>query len=137
MEYKLAFKSDDPSVSKDRWIASLSSGETVFDNSFRGSESGWRRLMAYASHHKLKITRLRLQAYGQFIQLPPSDEVQGYWYMNSMSGGIGNAAFDQQSKGVGYIRDNKVHITWVSSTGVVSNEIRDCKNNMLGALLND
>jgi hypothetical protein len=58
-------------VNKDRWIVSLSNGETIFEDSLKDTLSAWRRLGIYVKENKLAITNLRLQIGGRQVELPP------------------------------------------------------------------
>jgi len=53
-----------------RWIASLSNGETVFEDHKPGERSAWDRLGAYVRANCLAITRLRLQVDNLEVPLP-------------------------------------------------------------------
>lgn len=53
-----------------RWIASLSNGETIFEDKKPGERSAWERLAEYIRINNLAITRLRLQIDNLEVPLP-------------------------------------------------------------------
>lgn len=57
-------------VPKDKWIASLSNGETIFDDHREGLPPAWERLGQYVRSNGLSITNLRLQIGGLEVDLP-------------------------------------------------------------------
>ncbi len=131
----LAFKATDPYVCDHRWIASLSNGETVFMNAIPGQPSAWYRLRQYVLANKLAISQLRLQAYGHLVQCEPNQ--QGYWFMQRMSRYIliNDSPPEVKEMGIGFLRENKIHITWVREDGIINMEIRDFKPDDLGIIL--
>jgi len=140
----LATKTSDPYVPGHRWIASLSNGQTIFQDNTPGIESAWNRLRNYVQANRLQITNLRLQAYGQHVQLLPfkaddgSPQVAGYWFSNRMARIFGLSGFESETKeiGIGYLKDGKIHITWVREDGIISVEERLYKPNELGIIVN-
>lgn len=97
-KYKLA-KKVDPTVPKERWVASLSNGETVYENNLDGERPAWVRLGDYCRDKGLYITGLRLQIAGTEIKLPSGQE--GYLqkkvaWSNMSNGGI--------RKAIGYVQ---------------------------------
>lgn len=73
MDYALA-RSVDSSVPKERWVASLSNGETIFENHVKGRGPAWQRLADYCVANGLSVTNLRLQIAGVEIKLPANQE---------------------------------------------------------------
>lgn len=61
-------------VHKDRWIASLSNGETIFEDKMKGVLSTWKRLGIYVKENKLAVTNMRLQIGGRHVELPSHRE---------------------------------------------------------------
>src|SRR5688572_11727604 len=128
----LATKASDPYVPENKWIASLSNGETIFQDNTPGIESSWSRLKTYVQTNKLQLTNLRLQAYGRHIQLIPfkaadgSPQLDGYWFSNKISRLFGFSGFDAESKeiGIGYVISGRIMITWVREDGIVTAEQR-------------
>lgn len=84
-------------VPKDRWIASLSNGETIFEDDTKGQLPAWVRLASYVKENKLAITNLRLQVSGQEISLPSKQE--GYIQKKRMQS---TGGFSILSKCIGY-----------------------------------
>lgn len=134
--------SEDPKAS--RWIASLSDGTTVFEDVIPGETSAWRRLSDYVKVHNLKITNLRLEAYGLQIVLLPyrgedkTPQINGYWH----SKGIGvllcdEGIFEGQARGIGYLKGLEVIITWVSESGNIKQEIRPYVKGDPAIIIND
>jgi hypothetical protein len=84
-------KKVDEHVPPNRWIASLSNGETIFEDCKPGQENAWTRLAAYIFMKDLSITQLRVQFQnGSEVKLPSN--AQGYiqkkkiWSTGSFSG---------------------------------------------------
>jgi hypothetical protein len=147
----LAFSSKHPFVpnpSKDsnasRWIASLSDGTTVFEDVTPGERSAWIRLSEYIQTHKLKITNLRLEAYGhRVILMPYKDElgnpqINGYWH-SKRAGALLNAGPIGQIhwSGIGLVKGREIHVTWVDQHGNVSYEIKPYVDGNLACIVND
>lgn len=61
-------------VPQNRWIASLSNGETIFEDNLPSLQSSWNRLAAYIKANKLAITALRVQIGGGEVTLPTNQE---------------------------------------------------------------
>jgi len=153
----LAFTSKSPyvpSVEQGRWIASLSDGQTIFEDKTPGERSAWVRLREHLEVHKLKITSLRLEAYGRrAITIPYRNEdgekqVNGFW-QSSRIGAFLNSNMPQLAwRGIGYIRHRRIYITWIAADGSISQEERDLfqeevdngkkvRHYDMGAILND
>ena len=66
-------KKNDKYVPKNRWIASLSNGETIFDDT-RKLKSAWERLSDYVKTNNLDITQLRAEIGGLTVKLPKGQE---------------------------------------------------------------
>jgi hypothetical protein len=133
----VATNTTDFNVPENKWIASLSDGTTVFDDiGPPGTISAWRRLKAHVSNHKLKLTGLRLQAFGQTISLPPGSE--GYWHSKRVSAIVGSGSHDFTSYdfAVGYVAEGYIHITWVCQDGHIRAEVRELKEEDVGHISN-
>jgi hypothetical protein len=148
--HPLAFSTKHPYVpnTKDyrqsRWIASLSDGSTVFEDRTPNIKSAWRRLREYVEYQGLKVTGLRLEAYGRQINLVPyrdgagNPQLNGYWHskrMNALltSGGV----IEGQEVGIGFLKAGELVITWVSEDGSVRQEVRDYSPNDEAVIVND
>lgn len=71
--YQLS-KSADEFVPENRWIASLSNGETIFEDS-RPIEPSWVRLASYLKDNDLSITGFRVQfKNGLEVKMPSGQE---------------------------------------------------------------
>ena len=140
----LSFNSKGSYVSKtERWIASLSNGSTVFEDKTPELPSAWSRLKDYISRNKLTITNLRLEAYGKQITLVPfRDEnglpqINGYW-QSSKIGSILPIGVETLWRGIGYLKENIINITWIRQDGVISQEVRVFDSNQeLGVIINE
>lgn len=133
----IATNTKDFNVPKDRWIATLSDGTTIFDDiGPPGTVSAWRRLKAYLANASLFITSLRLQAFGQDLLLPASAE--GYWY-SKRANILVNFMGSNSSGGdiaIGYVAEGHIHISWACQDGTVRHEIRELKENDAGYIPN-
>lgn len=93
-------RSADEFVPKDRWVASLSNGETIYEDNRKDISPSWERLASYCEVNTLSITNLRLQIASTEVKLPSGQ--QGYlqkkiaWLVGS-EGGI--------TKCIGYVQD--------------------------------
>jgi hypothetical protein len=149
----LAFSSKDPfvpTVDQGRWIASLSNGSTVFEDKTPGIKSAWLRLRDYVNLHGLKVTNLRLEAFGRRVNLVPyrgeSGEAQlnGYFQASRMSKFLNTTIPPTLWRGVGWVKGLDIHICWVDHKGEVSMEVRplykkkgDMMSIDLGVIIND
>lgn len=125
----LAFSSKHPHVQQNRWIASLSDGSTVFEDKTPGLKSAWIRLSDYLRSNNLAITNLRLECYGQRITLIPAREgIDGYWQSSKICSMLNGPVVEFYWRGVGYIKDGMIHITWVGQDGSITQETRAAEN---------
>jgi len=147
----LAFSSKHPFVpnpNKDplatRWIASLSDGTTVFEDVTPGYKSAWLRLKEYVEIHNLRLTNLRLEAYGHRVVLIPykddfgSPQINGYWH-SKKAGALFNAGEIGQVSwsGIGIVKGREIHVTWIDHIGNVSYEIKQYEEGNLACIIND
>ena len=147
----LAFNSKSPFVpnpakdpSQSRWIASLSDGTTVFEDVIPGEESAWFRLKKYVELHKLKVTNLRLEAYGRRVVLVPYyaeeniPQLNGYFYSKRWNALLGsNQDVQWQDIGIGFVKAKLILITWINPSGDIKQEVRDYVENNLALIIND
>ena len=62
-------------VPKSRWIASLSNGETIYEDNRDGEDPAWVRLAKYVEQEDISITTLRVQfESGRLINLPAGQD---------------------------------------------------------------
>lgn len=61
-------------VPRVRWIASLSNGETIFEDIMPNEEAAWKRLGDYVRENKLAITKVRVQINELNVDLPAKQE---------------------------------------------------------------
>lgn len=109
--YNLA-RSVNSKVPKERWVASLSNGETIHENHVEGFPSAWERLKAYCEDNNLSITNLRLLIANTEVKLPSGQE--GYLqkkiaWTNMVLGGV--------RKCIGYVQNGLSLIYEISSDG--------------------
>ncbi len=69
----LLSKKVDKWVKPNKWVVSLSNGETIFEDS-RPISSTWERLAEYTKKHNLSITQLRVQIAGLEMKRPKGTE---------------------------------------------------------------
>lgn len=147
----LAFNSKHPFVpdpkndpKATRWIASLSDGSTVFEDVTPHEVSAWLRLREYVTVHDLKVTNLRLEAYGRRVLLIPyrdaegNPQVNGYWHSKRLHALLtDNGVFEGKDCGVGYVKGREVVITWAHEDGTVQQEVRPYKDGDKATIIND
>lgn len=134
----LAFSSKHPYVPNPkantesaRWIASLSDGSTVFEDVTPGERSAWLRLRDYIEMHKLKVTNLRLEAYGRNVILVPyrdgsgNAQVNGYWHSKQLNALMhANGVTESECRGIGILKNQEIWLTWVHDDGTTRQEVR-------------
>ena len=64
-------------VPRERWVASLSNGETIHEDLLPNVEPAWKRLGDYCKENKLSVTCLRMLIAGTEIKLPSGKD--GYF----------------------------------------------------------
>lgn len=147
----LAFSSKHPFVpnpaknsNASRWLASLSNGQTVFEDVTPYIASAWRRLNEYVKVHNLKITNLRLEAYGHNVSLMPykdemgNAQINGYWHSKRFGGWLNAPGLTEvHSSGIGIVKGREIHVTWVNNDGSINYEIKAYQENDLGCIIND
>jgi hypothetical protein len=115
----------DEFVPNTRWIASLSNGETIFEDNRANLDSAWRRLSKYIKEKDLKITQLRFQHNGKTVTMP--SHADGYFHLNKVFEGPGNVG-GKFFRGIGVVNNNITTITWIDiKTGDQSVEQRGVK----------
>jgi hypothetical protein len=146
----LAFSSKSPWVpnprqdhNASRWIASLSDGSTVFEDVMPQSKSAWLRLRDYVELHTLKVTNLRLEAYGRVVNLIPyrdaegNPQLNGYWHSKKIGQFLNASNLDVEWRGIGYLKGREIFITWVDHLGNVSQEIRPYSKDNPALIINN
>jgi hypothetical protein len=90
------------------------------------------RLRDYVETHNLKVTNLRLEAYGRRVHLIPYKDAEGqaqlngYWQSKQInavlsSGGV----IESNARGVGILKGREIWITWVYQDGTTKQEVRE------------
>ena len=147
----LAFSSKHPHVpnpssnpSASRWIASLSDGTTVFEDLTPGVKSAWARLRDYIEVHKLKVTNLRLEAYGRNVMLVPykdaegNAQVNGYWHSKQINALLhASGVTETECRGIGILKGKEIWITWVQEQGTTRQEVRSYTPGDKAVVVND
>jgi hypothetical protein len=93
VDYRLARKVD-ANVPETRWVASLSNGETIYENNFKDEVPAWERLGRYCNDNDVSITNLRLQIAGHKEEVKLPSGQQGYiqkkvaWTVGGTIGGL-------------------------------------------------
>jgi hypothetical protein len=90
-DYRLS-KKVGPNVKKERWVASLSNGETIYEDEIKGEIPAWDRLASYCEDNDLSVTNLRLDICNTTVKLPSNQE--GYiqkkvaWTLGGVISGV-------------------------------------------------
>lgn len=135
-----------PHVPKERWVASLSNGETIHEDETPGLRPAWKRLAEYVEDNDLSITKLRLFIANTEVKLPTGQE--GYiqkkvaWTLGGVIGGT--------RKCIGYAQGGLCRICEVDTTAgsrttrgpdpgepytIYRKDIRDAKRKTKGEVL--
>ena len=93
-----------------RWIASLSNGETIFEDRISGLPPAWIRLAQYIKENKLSITNLRAQIGPDIITLPANQPA--YIQKKKIQS---TGAWTRESICIGYAKDGLALIHQVGS----------------------
>lgn len=102
-----------------RWIASLSNGDTIFEDHKPGEIAAWERLGRYVRENKLAITRLRLQLNQLEVTLPA--KAIGYVQKKKV---ISTGGWTQFQYCIGHIEPNGLAlIHYVSEDGSSTSDI--------------
>jgi len=126
-------------VPKNRWIASLSNGETIFEDRSPGLAPAWERLAQYVEENDLSITMLRAEVAGLVMKCPAGQpayiQKKKFWSTGAQSGGAicigyvdkrGGARIDELGS------DRSSHTVYCKDPGppwtIYSKEMRDAKN---------
>lgn len=111
----------DQFVPKNRWIASLSNGETIFEDIRKGVSPAWDRLGQYVRKNKLAITKVRVQFPPREVELPVNRP--GYVQKKKMRS---TGAWTIKNWCVGHVgEDGRVLIHYISPDGSSQTEIED------------
>lgn len=106
------------------WIASLSNGETVFEQPpVAGEKSSWQKLLDRLTAENLKMTGLQLQGNGLTLVCDYHKKVQGYCMAYEVLQ-IMFRNITKKMQGVGTIQNDLVFMTWIDDNGTVKQEIR-------------
>lgn len=93
-----------------RWVVSLSSGETIFEDRKQGLIPAWERLANYVAQNNLKITRMRLQLGNLEVSLP--SHAEGYVQKKKV---MSTGAWSKEQYCVGHIEGNLARINYVAA----------------------
>jgi hypothetical protein len=133
---------EDPKAT--RWIASLSDGSTIFEDVTPQERSSWLRLRDYVELHDLKITNLRLEAYGRNVILIPyrdgegNPQLNGYWHSKQISALMhAQGVSETECRGIGILKNDEIWITWVHENGTTRQEVREYRSGDRAVIVND
>lgn len=107
-------------VPKNRWIVSLSNGETIFEDCIRNIPPAWERLGKYIKSNGLAITKMRVQLGHLEVDLPPHKS--GYVQKKKMSS---TGAWTKKEFCVGHVESGRALIHYVASDGSSRSAIED------------
>ena len=114
MSEHLCKHASDEHVPEGRWIASLSNGETIYEDEHPHECSCWERLGSYCKTNSLIITQMRWQyKHMEHISKP---NAQGYCLVKKIRS-YGTQASNQYFCGIGYIHNEQAHIMFLSPAG--------------------
>lgn len=114
------------------WIASLSNGETVFQNDVEGEISSWQQLRTRCEEQNLYITMIRVQQGGTtLVGLPNADGyLQCYEHTRSVYTG---KYTDRQ--GIGSVVGEFVVLCWIDKSNNVHQDIQMLKTYLPHAVM--
>lgn len=119
------------------WIASLSNGQTVFEEPpVPGEKSSWQKLLDRLAAENLKITQLRLQHGGLVIVCDHHKKIQGYC-MAYEALKIMFRETEQRFQGIGSVMNDMVFMTWTDGNGHVRQDIRPLSEMRVHTTLKD
>jgi len=112
--HHLAF-SVDSTVPPCRWIASLSNGQTVFENFVPEVRLAWMRLKAHLRDHPdVRITRLRMQCGEKLWNVPAAD---AYFIIKQIHRGVISA--DLTGIGIFNKETSSATLFWFDASGTL------------------
>ena len=114
MSIHLCKSCSDEHVPLGHWIASLSNGETIYEDECPDECRCWVRLHDYCKENNLKITQMRWQ-YQHRTHVSKAN-ADGYVLSRKMRS-YGTVSSSQDFCGIGYINGDMVYITFVSVGG--------------------
>lgn len=106
----------DEHVPKNRWIASLSNGETIFEDNRKDVPPAWQRLGDYCRENELAITKLRVQLGPLEVEMPANarayiqkKKMIATWAWSKKQWGVGHV--DGEDALIHYIADDRSSVT--------------------------
>lgn len=106
------------------WIANLSDGTVAMESKpVPGERTSWQKLLQRCRDENLRIVGLRLFKYGLTMVALGNKQCDGYFQAYESTKTWFSAA-EGLKQGIGSVVGEKVYITWLSDTGIVSQEIR-------------
>lgn len=106
-------------IKKSGYVASLSNGETIFEQ-----ECSWNELVYRCETDNIKITQLRLQVFGVTMVTPK--DAQGYKIERKTI--LTKKLKEKLVVGIGVLVDNKVYLSWIDESRNILLEIADADN---------
>ena len=111
----------DEFVPDNRWIASLSNGETVFEDARKGESPTWERLGLYCKANRLAITKLRVKLGPLEVDLPAHQK--GYVQKKKM---MATGTWSKKQWVVGHVSpDNKTLLHYIATDRSSVSRIED------------
>lgn len=140
-KYSLSFEEDEfiknQKEGNTRWIATLSSGFTIFQDDGRlgTNDSSWLRLQKYVSETGDNIVGLSIQFRSNMYSLPAMKD--GYFFVNGVLFSLG-AKKTYKYMHIGYLENNQVYVKRIRVPEILleSEEIRTIEQCKLGLIIN-
>jgi hypothetical protein len=108
--------------SSGRWIASLSNGETIFEEPVQpGALSPWQALLQRCRDEQLSITRLRLQMVG--VTVTALANASGFVQCSEMHRDL-QTKVERHRRGIGSVIGDVVVINWIDDSRNVWQDVR-------------
>jgi len=130
-------KSVNQYVPHNRWIASLSNGETIFEDVREGKPNSWLRLQEYIRENGLRITQLRHQI-SQRRQHTGNTTLKknadGYVHLKKI--GVNDQGDEHRAYGIGYVEGNVAYIIWQTDDRKSYAETRPVSKCGIGLIMN-
>lgn len=130
-------KSVTTNVPNNRWMASLSNGETIFEDLIQDKRPAWDRLKIYLKENNLKITQLRHQITRNNPHCGNATvkkNADGYIQLKKVAY---TGSETRKSYGIGYLENNICYIIWQSEDGHIWQETRTTEKCGFGLIVND
>lgn len=119
------------------WIATLSNGNTVFEEpAVPGEPSSWQQFLHALKGSGVSITMLRLQRGGKTVHALPPKRCEGYFQAYEFLKSMFRDTEDHR-QGIGSIIGNQVYIAWLDDSGNIWIDIRPLEEVKIHTTLRD